>query len=504
MQIIVSGIEMKQLDEATSEYFHMPEIVLMEQAALAFVEKLISKLPVLGRVLVVCGTGNNGGDGIAIARILRQRGIEAEVYLPKQEPASFSVSCALQKKIYETYCYPLVSDIRKENEWDLVIDALFGTGLSREVSGEYAEVIGQMNRLNAKKAAVDIPSGVSADTGQILGTSFRADFTITFSFGKIGHYIWPGSDACGKIIIADMGITKESFLGQQPMLLAYTKEDLCLLPKRKAHSNKGSYGKLLVIAGSCGMAGAAFLCAKAAYRCGTGLVKILTPEENRGILQTAVPEAVLSVYQGKPEQLQLEEAAGWADAIVFGPGAGTGSGMEETLQNLLLLADVPMVIDADGLNLAAKAPAILKKSHADIIVTPHLGEMARLTGKPVSEIQRSLIATARDFAQFYGVHCVLKDAHTITANPHGTAYLNLTGNHGMATAGSGDVLSGIIGSLLGQGLTAETAASLGVYLHGMAGDMIRAKTGSSGMMAEDIIDGLQKIWRMSEKEWNQL
>lgn len=502
MQIIVSGKEMKQLDEVTTQNFHVPGIVLMEQAAYVFVETLMRQCPVFGHVLVVCGTGNNGGDGIAIARLMRQRGVEAEVYLPKQEPASFSVSCQLQKEIYEAYGYPFVSDIMERDDWDWVVDALFGTGLSREISGEYAGIIERMNQLKAKKAAVDIPSGVSANTGEILGAAFRADMTITFSFAKIGHYIWPGSECCGKIRIADMGITKESFIGKGPKLLAYTEEELCLLPKRKQHSHKGSYGKLLVIAGSFGMAGAAYLCAKAAYRCGTGLVRILTPEENRGILQTAIPEAVVSVYQKQPAKKQLEEAAAWADVIVFGPGIGTGSGMEEALHNILLMADVPMVIDADGLNLLAKEPELLNQSRADIIVTPHLGEMARLTGKTVSEIQQNIIHTACDFAERYGVVCVLKDAHTITAVPSGEAYLNLTGNCGMATAGSGDVLSGVIGSLLGQNLTAETAAVLGVYLHGMAGDKIRAKTGTYGMMAEDIIEGLTEIWN-KEAEWSK-
>lgn len=497
MQYLVTGKEMKLLDRNTSQHFHVPELVLMEQAAMVFVRQLFlirkERSASCRRVLIVCGSGNNGADGLAIARLLMQRGLSVAV-LCAGEAAGMgtSESYLTQKKICEAYGISLLNELPDMGGFDLIVDAIFGIGLSRGVSGALAEVISAMNRADAWRVATDIASGISADTGEVLGTAFVADDTFTFSFGKAGQYLWPGNEYSGHVHVLPMGITEHSFLGKRPHLAVLTEADLSRLPARTAHSNKGTYGRLLVAAGSVGMAGAACLCAKAAYRMGAGLVEVLTPEENRTILQTAVPEAVLTVY-GKegPDEETVAVSVSRADAVVAGPGIGTSAGARRLLKAVLSRAAVPTLIDADGLNILSGEPEWLKKLPASCIVTPHLGEMARLTGEPVEALQRSFLTSAKDFADRYGIVCVLKDFRTTVAAFCGLQYLNLTGNDGMATAGSGDVLSGVIGGLLAQGAGAESAAALGVFIHGAAGDTAAEKTGRRSLMARDLLDGLK-------------
>ena len=496
MRYLVSGKEMKLLDQNTSQNFHVPELVLMEQAAMAFVQKLLLIYSNLKSVCIVCGSGNNGADGLAIARLLREKGISVFVY-PAGEKAGHKTSSSyeVQKKICNSYRIPMVETVKDHKDrYDLVIDAIFGTGLSRSITGELANVISDMNGLTGKKVSVDIASGINADDGAVLGCAFRADHTITFSFGKTGQYLWPGTEYSGTVHVVPIGITNESWLGQKPRMAVLEEKDLPeLLPKRNAHSNKGTYGKLLIIAGSVNMAGAACLAAKAAYRSGCGLVRVLTAEENRYILQTTVPEAILTTYGSKLEEQQVIDTFKWADAIVAGPGIGTEKNAEKLVKLLLKYSSVPFVLDAAALNIIAKEPELLLRPHTELIVTPHLGEMARLTKDTVSLIQARLVESAVTFAQTYDVICVLKDFHTVTALPFGRSYLNLSGNNGMATAGSGDVLSGIIGSFLAQGLVADTAAPLGVYVHGLAGDMAAEQCGMRSLTASDIITGLKDV-----------
>lgn len=495
MRYLVTGKEMKQLDENTSQYYGVPPIVLMEQAANGFVQKMLALCSCPSNVLVVCGLGNNGGDGIAIARLLNQRGIQASIFLPKSPEGNVRATDSFQTQyhIYKKYGYPVAGMIAETDHYDVVIDAIFGTGLSKSITGEYRDAIDTMNNMKGIRFAVDIASGLSSDNGEILGIAFCADHTITFSYGKIGQFLWNGIAASGKIHIVPIGINKDSWMDRKPKVASLEKTDLQMLPSRKPDSHKGTFGKLLVIAGSESMAGASILAAKAAYRAGVGMVKVVTPEENRIILQTSVPEAILSTYHKSMDRELLIEDLKWADAVVIGPGLGTTSTSEELLRQVLKNVSVPLVIDADGLNILAKEPELLMQPHLDIVVTPHLGEMARLTGDAVSYIKSRLVASAQEFARRYDVICVLKDARTFTAIPYGCGYLNTSGNNGMATAGSGDVLSGVIGGLLAQGMQAQLAAPLGVYLHGLAGDVIRQKKGAYGMMAGNIVDGVWEV-----------
>ena len=496
---------MKLLDQNTSSYFQVPELVLMEQAAMCFVWRLCDILKETtekrnAKGIVFCGLGNNGADGLAIARLLNEKGIYTEVCKVKEvflAEGSISDSFEVQEKIYSAYHYPVQKQISAilNTEYDFVIDAVFGIGLSRPLNEEYIKIIQCINDTKGKKFAVDMPSGINADNGQVMGAAVKCDYTITFSYGKLGQYVWPGCEYSGNVFVENMGITAASWLDQKPAMAYLESSDLALLPKRPAHSNKGTFGKLLVIAGSSNMAGAAIFTAKAAYRCGVGLVKVYTHEDNRVILQKSVPEALVSTYEDCINKEQLLSDLAWADAIVIGPGLGQSATAHEIVEIVRSSASIPVVWDADGLNILSEDTDSLAHSHSKYIMTPHIGEFSRLTKKSVFWIQNHLIEAARDFARAYDVVCVLKDFRTVSANPRGISFLNLSGNNGMATGGSGDVLAGIIGALLLQGLNEIEASAFGVYIHGVAGDFVREKMGTHSMMASDIIDALKEVWK---------
>ena len=505
MKYLVTGKEMKLLDQNTSGYFKVPELVLMEQAAMHFVWRLCDVLKETiekenTKGIVFCGLGNNGADGLAIARLLNEKGIYTEVCKVNdllKEKGATSASYQVQKDIYHAYSYPEQNNMEQilSTEYDFVIDAVFGIGLSRNLNAEYAHIVEIINETKGIKIAVDMPSGINSDDGQIMGVAVKCDHTITFSFGKLGQYLWPGCEYAGKTHVVDMGITKASWLDKKPTMAVLEEADLAQLPKRPAHSNKGSFGKLLIIAGSVNMAGAAIFAAKAAYRCGVGLVKVFTHEENRTIIQEAVPEALLSTYGNSLKKEQLIADINWADAIVIGPGLGQSVVAKELVDVVRASASVPVVWDADGLNILSGNTESLLLPHTEYIMTPHLGEFSRLTNNSVSWIQNHLVESAIDFARTYDVICVLKDFRTVTANPFGVSFLNLSGNNGMATGGSGDALAGIIGALLAQGLKGIEASSYGVFIHGLAGNLAREKMGTHSIMASDIIDALKDVWK---------
>lgn len=503
MEYLVHSREMKACDGNTISYYGVPSMVLMERAALGFVEALLARRASVGRVFVICGTGNNGGDGMAVARLLFLRGISVAFYVAGDK-GRFSPEAKQQYEIlgrYQVEELEALPDTGKCAGADVVIDALFGIGLSRRIEGDMADCIRWMNGCGGYKAAVDIPSGVSADDGQLLGCAFRADLTVTFGYRKVGMLLYPGADMCGEVVTCDIGIGEKSWREKKPTVFALTEGDCREHLRRRQDSHKGTFGKVLLIAGSVNMAGAAVLSAKAAYHTGCGLVRVYTPEENRLILQTAVPEAILTTYpEKKPDMASLNEALQWADVIVLGPGLGTGESAHRIVENTLRNAAVPMVVDADALNIIAEQPQQLLKPHTELILTPHLGEMARLCSLAVAYIKENLISAAEEFAREYNVICVLKDARTVTSVPYRRTYLNTSGNSGMATAGSGDVLSGIIGSLIAQGVPCDMAAPMGAYLHGRAGDMGAATSGQHGLTAGGIVEALGKLWTKLEAD----
>ena len=505
MKYLVTGKEMKLLDQNTSGHFKVPELVLMEQAAMQFVWRLCDILDEKvvkekRKGIVFCGLGNNGADGIAIARLLNEKGICTEICKVQDllmEKGMTSASYQVQEEIYQRYEYPVKTDMMTiaEEEYDFVIDAIFGVGLSRPLNEEYIRIIQHIQEMKGLKIAVDMPSGVNADNGQVMGVALKCDATITFSYAKLGLHVWPGYEYAGDVYVQNIGITNASWLEEGPKFAYLEKEDLLLLPKRPAHSNKGTFGKLLVIAGSVNMAGAAIFAAKAAYRCGVGLVKVFTPEENRVIIQETFPEALVSTYRDDVKQSQLMADIEWADAIVIGPGLGQSEQAKEIVEIVHRTAQIPVVWDADALNIFAMHMDVLLKPHGDYIFTPHVGEFARLVNQSVLWVQNHFVEAAVSFAEKYDLVCVLKDAHTISANPCGMSMLNLSGNNGMATGGSGDVLTGIIGALLVQGINAIESAAFGVYIHGLAGDVAREKMGTHSMMASDIMESLKDVWK---------
>lgn len=484
---------MKACDAFTINNKKMPSAVLMERAALAVVDVLKKMCEPNCRVLVLCGSGNNGGDGFAVARLLLLEGIAADVYFLGKE-SSMTEETLLQRKIFENYGGKIRRKI-SVSEYTVIVDAILGIGLSRPVSGELADLIDLINASGKTVVAVDIPSGISADTGQLMGTAIKADITVTFAFAKRGLLLCPGAQYCGKVIVKDIGIRADAYSSQYPFAFTYETEDLRLLPVRVMHTNKGSYGKVLLTGGAVNMAGAVYLAGKAAYRTGSGLVKLLSSEGNRIVLQSILPEALYTSWQ---QENALEESLSWASVVGIGPGLGISQDTKELMKKICQCWHGPLVIDADGLNILAKTPEYLHNTKAKVIITPHPGEMARLTGKPIHEILDNLAETAMEFASKYHVICVLKDARTIVTDGK-KLFINNSGNHGMATGGSGDVLTGIICGLLAQGMNAFEAACMGVYVHGLAGDKAGKMLGKRSILAGDLIEGLSEVMKEQEE-----
>lgn len=495
MEYLLKSDEMKQMDQAVNKEIGIPSVVLMERAALAAIEVLEDHF-LLKKVLVVCGSGNNGGDGFAIARLLHLKKKEVSILFVGNE-MSCTPETVLQKKICEKYQIPICRNW-KHDEYTSIVDAMFGIGLSRTIEGNYKEWIQQINEHPAKVLSVDIPSGICADNGKVMGTAVKADITVTFAYKKIGHILYPGAEYCGKVIRKDIGIMPEATTKQLPCCYTYDKRDLTRLPERYPYSNKGTYGRVLVIAGSKNMSGAAYFSGMAAYRVGTGLVQIFTESCNRNILQQILPEAILKTQDWeKTDQKKVIKKLEWADAVAIGPGLGISEQKRSTLYQIIKNMYRPLVIDADGLNLLVDQIQVLHEKKGPVIVTPHIGEMSRLIKKTKQEILADLIGTAKAFAREYHVICVLKDTRTIVTDGK-DVYINQSGNHGMAVGGSGDVLTGIIAGLLAQKMNPFEAAKMGVYLHGLAGDEAKKEIGACAMTARDILNHIGKVQKMEE------
>lgn len=494
MQYIVTKKEMQAIDAYTMDKIGIPSAVLMERAALSVVEEIERLNAAHGRVLIVVEGGNNGGDGLAVGRILLERGYKVDIYYI----GGFEkVSQGFQQQW--SILHHMGVRFRKtipNKEYAVIVDGIFGVGLSREVQGVQKKAIEAMNHMDAIKVAIDIPSGIDATTGEVLGTAFYADYTVTFGLKKLGMFFLDGIDACGTVICKPIGFPAQAVAHVKPMIYAYDNSDLDKLPKRVNNSNKGTYGRVAVIAGSKNMSGAAFLCSKAAYSTGAGLVKIYTHESNRTILQSQLPEAVMMTYDDYEGALAcIEDALQWATVIVVGPGLGVDTVSERMLYELLMNAEVPLVVDADALNILSNNIELLRTSSVQIIMTPHMKEMSRLIQRPVEEIAKNRFAIAREFAKKMQVTLVLKDAKSIATNGGQQTYMNLAGNNGMSTGGSGDVLAGIIAGMLAGGLTLADAARMGTYVHCRAGDLAAEHRGNYAMLASDIISYIGEVMR---------
>lgn len=473
----------------------VPSLVLMERAALSVLQVLKACGWPLDEVCIIAGSGNNGGDGIALARLLAEEGRRPKI-LFAGEPKKASSECAAQLEALKLYDVEFVEDYDARRD-TVVVDALFGVGLSRPVSGDLAALIERVNAGNSKVLSVDIPSGISADTGQVLGCAVRADVTVCFAFAKPGLYLYPGTSNCGEIKICPIGIPEHAAADGSEKLYAPEAADLEALPPRDESGNKGSFGKVLVIAGSKDVYGAAYLAAAAALRSGAGMVRIFTEEHNRAALCATLPEALFSFYNADEDETELLlDALKWADVTLAGPGLGTGEQAERILSTLRSYDNQICILDADAINLMAGRAELLKSFAKEVVITPHIAEMSRISGKSVSEIKLDPIASARSFAGEYGVCCVQKDARSVTAYPDGSCYLNTSGNSALATAGSGDVLAGLVAGFYAQYGRFEDSdlplAALAVYRHGSLGERASKTRGKAAVKAGDLLEELAR------------
>ncbi|MCR4903042.1 MAG: NAD(P)H-hydrate dehydratase [Butyrivibrio sp.] len=521
MQYAVNADEMKRYDRNTIEFFGMPQAVLMERAALSctdYVEKwCLDKNIKKPRALVLAGCGNNGGDGVAIGRILKQHGFTVSLSIIG-DYTKCTDALLNQLKIAGKYGIPQrpflkIKEERDVRDFDVIVDAMLGIGCTRPVTGTYAEAIDFI--ADCKKAkdedllvlSVDMPTGINTRDGSICQKAVKADVTITFDFMKTGLIMYPGAEYAGEVLIRDVGITADSMLDKKPGAFFYDEPATTLLPKRDSDGNKGSFGKILIIAGSDKISGACLLSAEAALRSGAGMVKIFTPIQNSEVLRTKLPEAMLECYEysDDPDNLKiisdtLKSAFEWATCVVMGPGLGLGDTAYHIVKEVLGQCDKKLIIDADALTLIAESEKLqrLVRDYRGkyIIMTPHLGEFARLSGKKVSECKNNILTMPKEMADKFGCTIICKDARSIVADcGQSRIYINVSGNSGMATAGSGDILAGILAAVSAYDLGGFKTASIGAYIHGLAGDLAKNELGEYSMIAGDLLPALPKIFQ---------
>lgn len=508
---ILSVDAMREVDRRAIEELGIPGMVLMENAALGVVDAVGEVYPEAASAAIFCGPGNNGGDGLAIARHLSVRGYEVEVFLATggrelhgDAGSQLAICRALGLPLREIQeGGDLGPALEAARRCDVVIDALFGTGLARPLEGAFAALVEGVNDLPAPRVAVDLPSGLNGDRAEPLGPHVRAALTVTFAAPKPAHVLPPAAEACGELVVADLGIPPSLISEAEAGPHLLVGEELAAeLPAREASTHKGSYGHALILAGSPGKAGAAILAARAAVRSGAGLVTAAVPEP---ILPTVDLGSIESMTLPLPADAsghlaaeaaeRLLTAAEGKDALALGPGLGQEAGTVEAIRRIVHDCPLPLVIDADGLNAFAGRPQDLAGRAAETVLTPHPGELGRLLEISAAEVQADRLAAVRRAAERTGAIVVLKGHRTLVASPEGEVHVNPTGNPGMATGGTGDVLTGMIAGLLAQGQAGYGPAGLGavllaVYLHGLAGDLAAARLGTACLAAGDLLDSL--------------
>ena len=505
---IVTAQEMREIDRRAASEYGIPSLLLMENAGLQVFLAAERYFPDLTsrRISIFCGTGKNGGDGFVLARHLLNRGIAARVYiLAKKE--EIKGDARLNLEVLERMGVPMVEistghDLLEKGDEvsasDLIVDALLGTGLEGPAHGLMAEAISLINKLGKPVVSVDIPSGLSADTGHVFGPCIKASLTVALALPKRSHFLYPAARYAGKVEVADIGIPRS--LLNEPKIqvnLPESRELAAALPKREPDSHKGDFGHVLVIAGSAGKTGAAAMAAKAALRIGAGLVTLGLPESLNEAMEAKLDEVMteplpetdqksISVEALNKVLYLIEKKA----VLAIGPGLSTHPSTCQLVHELISQVGIPMIIDADGINAICQDIEVLRKATPPLILTPHPGELSRLLSISKEEIIQKRIEIAQEMARGLGIHMVLKGAATIIAHPDGQVYINPTGNPGMATGGTGDVLTGMLAGLIAQGISIEKALRLGVYLHGLAGDIAARELGEEAMIAGDITERL--------------
>jgi len=502
---LVKASEMQQMDRFTIQEIGMPGVVLMENAARGASWVFLDHFaPSPGsRVLILCGRGNNGGDGYVMARYLFSAGLKVTV-LVLAEFRKIAGDALVNLGILRRLGFP-VREVPSEEQWkkqrrllkdcDFVIDGLLGTGLNAPVRGFYAGVIEDVNKANKPVCAIDIPSGLNADTGQVMGAAVRADLTVTFGFPKLGQILFPGAGLAGRLVRMDIGIpdaVAERIPSRYQLLEAGDFQSLPLLEKPDIH--KGHRGHLLVLSGSTGKTGAATLTCLGALRAGAGLVTLGIPRSLNPILENKLTEAMTYPLPETAESslsLEAEEEIfnlmEGKTALAIGPGLSTYPETSLLVRKIVARCPLPMVIDADGLTALASDPGVLEKCTGKAVLTPHPGEMARLAGISNSQVQADRIGVAEAYAQKHGCCLVLKGARTVIAEPDGKISINPTGNPALSSGGSGDVLTGLIGGFLARGWPPARAACAGAYLHGLAADRLAEEMGPFGVLAGELL-----------------
>lgn len=428
------------------------------------------------KIAVICGNGNNGGDGFVVAEFLYEHGADISVFTPFGKPKTETAS-----HFYNFLSTDIKQSASLNDSYDIIIDAVFGIGLNRELSENANSLFNQINSINCTKIAIDIPSGIETDSGKVLGTAFKADFTITFIALKPCFLLPEGSDYCGEVFVADIGVT--------PCGYTFNTIEKPIFQKRRHNSHKGDYGTALLLCGSYGMAGAAILATKAALRSGLGIAKCVIDQRIYQAFTCSIPEAICQPVTDS-DNINILNLTEKCDALLFGCGSPQNEKSKAILENIINFCEIPIVLDAGGINMLSHSIKLLKKSKAPIIITPHPAEMARLCNLSVAQIEQNRVEISRNFSKEFGCIVVLKGANTIVAEPNGNISFNITGNPGMATGGSGDVLSGIIVSLLAQGLSPLDAAKAAVFLHGNAANKAAALRSRHALLPTDIINEL--------------
>lgn len=511
MEYLVSAGQMKTYDQYMIEKIGVDSLVLMERAAMATAEEIIKRFSSNEKVLVVAGCGNNGGDGFAVGRILQEYGFAVSyVLIGNKEKCSLETQKQIDitEKLGNEIKSNILTEAGEKEEYGIIIDAIFGIGLSREITGIYKTAIEQINAMKGKVVSIDIPSGIHGDTGAVMGVAVKADLTVTYGYRKMGLVFYPGADYAGAVICRKIGIFWQNNL-EKPEAFCYDLEDFARIPARIQSGNKGTFGKVLVIAGSHTMYGACMFSALGAYRSGAGLVRVITAIENKELLLRHVPEAIVDTYDkesGAELTEILDKGISWADCVVIGPGLGTEKQATEMLQYVLEHTKQPLIIDADGLNILSEhqewlLPSGMRKTAA-LYLTPHMGEFSRLTKKSIKYCKEDIIHLTKTFAKEKQVLLIAKDARTVVASPESALYVNLSGNSGMATGGSGDVLTGILAGLLAQGMQGIEAAAMAVYLHGLTGEYASLKKTEYSVMAGDLLEALPHVLAEGGKKYD--
>lgn len=498
---------MQAVDRQAIENYGIPGLQLMENAGRRCVEVIESLFAgrTGQRALIIAGRGNNGGDGFVIARLLQSSGWEVRTCVLSEKPlisgdafvnlerlSTESVSFCTSEEQLKSACLDFIPKA------DLIVDAIFGTGLNSNLRGIQDLAVSMINASGRPVLSVDIPSGINASTGAVLGRAIQADYTVSFAFAKMGHILFPGACHTGRLIVTEIGIPEE--IMQNTDGYEFIDQDLIshLLVPRQRQAHKGNFGHCLIIAASTGKTGAAALCANSAVRTGSGLVTVAVPASLNSILEIKTTEAMTMPLADTGDGhisaaawSQIENLLVNKDVLAIGPGIGRHPETTAIVRRLVESADIPMVIDADGLNaVAIDTSILLRRKSGTVVLTPHPGEMGRLTGVAIPDDASGRIAVAEEFAAKFGVHLILKGARTVVASPDGTSCVNTSGNPGMASGGMGDVLTGIIASLLGQGYNAADACRIGVFIHGFSADLVADDKGETGINATDVIEKL--------------